>query len=377
MAGELLDNDRLKACGRQPTGATVELWRSGEGGAHFRGVETCGSIWSCPVCSAKIAQRRASEVQELAEAHEKAGGAVYMATFTLRHHSFDECKRLRLTVSKAWQKVQAGEPWKRLKAAYGIAHTVRALEVTHGRNGWHPHIHVLLLTSTELDATEAEMMRLDLYERWARIVARMGGDTEPGAFDLRRASSGTEAALYVAKWGAGHEIAKGARKTAAGRSVWDLLKASEFDESAGRLFTEYATAFAGARHLTYSRGSREAYGLRDAAPDEELAIEGACDDETIDPETGEVLTKEEGRIYIFDKGTWRRVCRLGLTGALLDAAREGGREAVERLLERHETESYYDAREHPAPNYKPPPAPRGRAFDPGGSFTNWKDVAEA
>lgn len=376
LAGEILDNPRLQACGTKPTGPAVEIWREG-GGAHFRGLETCGGIWTCPVCSHKISNRRATEVQELADAHERAGGAVYMATFTLRHHKFNRCRMLRDTVAVAWQRMQAGAPWARLKNRYGVQHTVRALEVTHGRNGWHPHIHVLLLTSGELDSTETEMMRLDLYERWANKIKALGGSTEGGAFDLRRASSGAEAAAYVAKWGAGHEIAKGAQKDAAGRSVWNLLKASEHSDDAARLFREFAKAFFRARHLTYSKGSREAYGLRYAATDDELALEGECQGETIDKETGEVLTAESGRVAVIDFGTWRRVCFKGLTGVLLDAAAEGGSEGVTRFLSLHDCYSYYDAAEHPAPNWRPKPErDLRRSFDPGGRYETAADFRE-
>lgn len=374
LAGETLDNARLQACGKKPTGPAVEIW-GGDGGAHFRGLETCGSIWTCPVCSHKISNRRASEVQELADAHEKAGGSVYMATFTLRHHKFNKCRSLRDTVATAWQKMQAGEPWKRLKARYGIAHTVRALEVTHGANGWHPHIHVLLLTAGALDPTQTECMRLDLYERWAAKIEALGGSVALGAFDLRKASTGAEAAAYVAKWGAGHEIAKGAQKDAAGRSVWNLLKASEYDDNAARLFREFAKAFFRARHLTYSKGSREAYDLRYPATDEELALEGESTQEVIDKITGEVTYEQVGRIALLDFGTWRRVCLKGLTGALLDAARESGEDGVTRFLSSHDCHSYYEAAEHPAPNYRPRPARDDRrSFDPGGQFETASDL---
>ena len=299
-----------------------------------------------------------------------------MATFTLRHHKFNKCRSLRDTVATAWQKMQAGEPWKRIKGKYGIAHTVRALEVTHGANGWHPHIHVLLLTKDELDPAETEEMRLDLYERWAKKIEALGGSVAVGAFDLRKASTGAEAAAYVAKWGAGHEIAKGAQKDAAGRSVWNLLKASEYDEEAARLFREFAKAFFRARHLTYSKCSREAYDLRYPATDEELALEGESTKEVIDKITGEVTYEQVGRIALLDFGTWRRVCLKGLTGALLDAAREGGEDGVTRFLVAHDCHSYYDAAEHPAPNYPPKPQrDMRRSFDPGGHLETAADLS--
>lgn len=376
-AGKLLESERLQGCGRKRTGPTVEMWRGGNGATHFRGVETCGSIWQCPVCSAKIAHKRSIEVQALADAHETAGGSVYMATFTMRHHQFNRAKYLKSTVTKAWQKMQSGKPWGRLKNEHGITGTVRALEITHGGNGWHPHLHVLLLTEKTLDETEMELMKLDLFERWAAKIKSLNGTTEIGAFDLRKASSGIEAASYIAKWGAGHEIAKGAGKSASGRSVWDLLKASEFDPEAGRLFKEYADAFKGARHLTYSKGSREAYDLRDPETDLELAIDGTTAGEKVDKETGEVSSIETGRISIFDSGTWKRCVDLQIIPLLLEAGREEGSEGVDRVLERHDCTSYFDAKEHPAPAYKPPPEPRRRAFDPAGIFTSFKSAMEA
>ena len=375
-AGNLLESERLQGCGRKRTGPTVEMWRGCNGATHFRGVETCGSIWLCPVCSSKIAHKRSIEVQALADAHEKAGGAVYMATFTMRHHLFNRVADLKSTITKAWQKMQSGAPWGRLKNEHGISHAVRALEVTHGGNGWHPHLHVLLLTKKTLDDTEMELMKLDLFERWAAKIKSLKGTTEIGAFDLRKASSGIEAASYIAKWGAGHEIAKGAGKSASGRSVWDLLKASEFDPEAGRLFKEYAEAFKGARHLTYSKGSREAYDLRDPETDLELAIEGTTGGEKTDKETGEVTTAETGRIWMADSGTWNKCVKLKIIPLLLEAGREDGSEGIERVLERYDCYSYFDAKEHPAPAYKPPPEPRRRAFDPAGIFTSFKSAME-
>ena len=212
-------------------------------------------------------------------------------------------------MSRAWEKAQQGGAWVRLKADLGIIGTVRALEVTHGKSGWHPHLHVLIFTGGTLSEKRQDDLEAALWARWSSAVRRVGGTCDRKAFHLREASTAAAGAAYVAKWGAGQEIAKGAHKDAAGQSVWDLLKASEPDARAGRLFVEFATAFKGARHLTYARGLREWYGLRDAAPDEELAIEGYQHSEVIDTATGEVIAQETGRVAVLDSGTWNRVIR--------------------------------------------------------------------
>ncbi|MFN4231364.1 protein rep [Parvibaculum sp.] len=383
-AGELLDAaaglsepGRVARCGKRRNSPVVEVWVNPEGGAHFRGVETCGSIWTCPVCASKIATKRTAEVEALCDAHVSAKGGLYMATLTLRHKAFQKADALRWQVSRAWEKTQQGGAWVRLKADLGIIGTVRALEVTHGASGWHPHLHVLLFTGELLSDARRDALEKALFARWESAVKRVGGTCDRKAFHLREASSAGAGAAYVAKWGAGQEIAKGAHKDAAGRSVWDLLKASEHDARAGRLFVEFATAFKGARHLTYARGLREWYGLRDPASDEELALEGYDHGEVIDKETGEVIATDTGRVAVLDSGTWSRVVKLKLTADILAAAIKGGADAVEHLLSQHDCHSYFDAREMPAPNFRPPPTPHRRAFDPGGDFNSMSEVMKA
>ncbi len=371
QAADLLGWERLCDCGRRRTQPGVELWRGEGGGVHFRGLSTCGSIWTCPVCSTKIATNRAAEVSELAEAHETAGGSIYMLTLTVRHKASDGARTLRKLVAEAFQKLQNRRAWRSLKDEFGIVGTVRALEVTHGRHGWHPHLHILIFTR------RAVANDLDLGTRiqwlWSNVVHKLGGTTTMDAQHWRPASAGRVAAEYVAKWGAGHEIAKGAHKDAAGRSVWDLLKASEHDPKAGKLFTEYGEAFKGARHLTYSRGLRELYELKHAASDQELAEAEEQAEEQVplhDAETGEVMEEDNAPelLAFFDHGTWAQIVGRGWTGVILDIAAADGKAGVEAWLSAHGLGSYYepdDAGGEFSPLYSfPDHKPMRRAFDP-------------
>src|SRR5690606_39143584 len=88
MEGQAFRN--LRACGRTSvlTGGEVTVKVSGRGGhrsAGFGGLATCGSVWACPVCSAKIAVRRASEVEQALNWNVERGGTVVFATLTVRH----------------------------------------------------------------------------------------------------------------------------------------------------------------------------------------------------------------------------------------------------------------------------------------------------
>ena len=49
---------RQARCGRKVLRGSVTLLRSCEHGHYFAGLETCGSVWTCPVCAVKITERR-------------------------------------------------------------------------------------------------------------------------------------------------------------------------------------------------------------------------------------------------------------------------------------------------------------------------------
>jgi hypothetical protein len=49
----------VSRCGRVRLVAAPVVAMGVDGGAHYRGLETCGSITACPVCSVKIRHRRA------------------------------------------------------------------------------------------------------------------------------------------------------------------------------------------------------------------------------------------------------------------------------------------------------------------------------
>ena len=75
---------RCRKCGRVPIASGVSMVDNA-GVAHYRGLATCGSIWACPVCSAKIRNARALEIAEAAGNWHRAGNTVLMVTFTVPH----------------------------------------------------------------------------------------------------------------------------------------------------------------------------------------------------------------------------------------------------------------------------------------------------
>ena len=47
---------------------------------------------------------------------------------------------------------------------------IKALEVTHGRNGWHPHYHILIFTHQELPPDYDTSPLLELWQNSCRLA---------------------------------------------------------------------------------------------------------------------------------------------------------------------------------------------------------------
>ena len=272
-----MKNERVAHCGQKALGSIVTL-HVHDGHSHFGGVETCGSVWACPVCAAKITEGRKEDIQIVLDGHRKAGGRAYMATLTIPHYRFQDAKTLRKAVSTAFRKVKAGRRWQEARNRYHWAGDVRALEVTHGGNGWHPHLHVLVLFDAPASQEDAHAFGEWLFDAWRGAVERMGfGRCSYDAFTFEEVTEDGGAADYVGKWGAALELTKAHTKVsrAGGRTPWQIL--ADYDASGSErdanLFREYALAFKGARQLTWSRGLRERYAAEPEKSDEQIAQE--------------------------------------------------------------------------------------------------------
>ena len=326
-AARVLSQEAVNRCGRyvveapdapHPFEVAVKV---GERGAHYSGLITCGSVWHCPVCAARVAEGRRQEVEKVLTKHAEAGGIAYMAAFTIPHHVFQSCKDLRLAVATAWQRVQSGAPWKKKKGRYRLVGTIRVLEVTRGENGWHPHLHVIFLfEGPALFAPFGDW----LFDRWAAVVNRLGyGQCNKAVWRFERARSTSQAGDYVVKWGADRELTSMhvKRGKGGGRSPWQILAdiADRSDPADIRLFQEYAAAFKGARQLTWSKGLREAF----------LDIDEAVDKGLADQEPPADTVCFVGK-YVFEDLQSR-----GLDVALLEAAESGGWPAVCLFVQHH------------------------------------------
>lgn len=270
---------RLRICHRhiRADKNEVEVRGNEDRRAYYAGLMTCGSVWVCPVCAAKIQAFRTTEVRRAIEAWKDKGGTVLMMGPTVPHTRSDSLRSTLEGFNDAMQRFYRGAPMKRIRDAYGIAGTIKGLEVTWGQaNGWHPHAHVLMFLESEPDVLA---LRSKLFERWESATRRAGFDqVSPKAFSLQ---DGGAVRTYVTKlgseyqWNAEHELVKSHTKKArnGGYSPFDLLGAN-LDTSRPHLlalFREFGETFHGRNQLVWSRGLKQRLLGTDGPTDEEVA----------------------------------------------------------------------------------------------------------
>ena len=300
----------------------ITVWKSKEHGtASYAGLQTCGSVWSCPVCAAKIAERRRVEIIHAMDAHKGQGGLVSLLTLTTPHQRLDNLGDLLAKQAKALHRFWSDRGTKAVFEAMGVLGQIRALEVTHGRNspqnnGWHPHYHVLVFHGV---AGDLEGWGESLYLRWAECCKRAGLG-EPSRAHGLKLHDGSKAAAYASKWGLEDEMTKGHTKKALhGETPFDFLRsflADGEDKQAAALFREFAETFKGKRQLHWSRGLKARFAVEEAS-DEQLAA------------------KIEDRAFLLGQISleqWRDVLAVDGRGQVLQLAAVGGWDAVEHYL---------------------------------------------
>jgi hypothetical protein len=257
----------------------VEVWKSAEHKkAHYKGVQMCASVWCCPVCSAKISERRRAELKGAVATAKAMGWQVLMLTLTVPHALGDDLDDMLDRMMAAWRYCSSSRMGQAARAAIDLRGTIRALEVTHGQNGWHPHFHVLLFVpgNVTVQRVQDEFTPLWLH------ACELRGLPRPSALRGVQVQDGSYAESYVGKWGLESEMTKGHSKQGknGGRTPFDLLRGILSDKSDKRsvaLFLAFAEAFKGRRQLYWSQGLKEALGVADLADDELVEVD---DDES-------------------------------------------------------------------------------------------------
>lgn len=267
---------RTVLCHRRTVpGEAASVWRSTtHQKASFHGLTVCGSTWICPVCSPKINLGRRDQIKRVYELIHAQGGASYLVTFTIPHGRGDDIAKLLEQLREAEQILQKSSKYKDLTRKRPLVKPradslpfmdylgrVSTLEVTHGKNGFHPHSHQLWCFKGRLTGKQFLALNKHLYAEWAKACVAVGlpKPSQAHGVDIRVALS---AADYLTKfgherhWGLEKELAGSHVKkaNAKGRTPFQLLADyADGDPQAGELFRVFAHAFMGRHQIQFSR----------------------------------------------------------------------------------------------------------------------------
>lgn len=344
---EVTGLNRLRQCGVSTVSGTGgPVLRMSEGPpriAGYAGLSTCGSVWVCPVCAAKIAARRAEELALLMRRVLHDGGSASMITLTMRHHPGQSLAQCWAAAAYAWSRVTSGQQWIADQAVGDMRGWVRALEVTHGRNGWHVHLHILTVWTNPVSLELAETVGHRMHARWQRALIRKGFDSwaDSGGLDVRMATLDSDnLADYFVKL-AREITAGGVSKEGrqGGRTPFAIARDMLTDHLAadGELWWEWEQASHGRKQLTWSQGLRKWAELGVEQTDEEIAEEELGGEDVLG------LTAE----------SWGYVVANKHTTDLLDVAENEGIEGACRWLDERDL-AWQPVRAAPRMSGEPP-----------------------
>lgn len=317
---------RVRKCGR------VSIAPSGYVGVRkkadavgYAGLASCGSVWACPRCSARIMAVRRLELGVLISAAAAQGLTVAFGTVTLRHRQGQALATLWESLTKGQQGVTNATKVKRLRNELGRVGYVRATEVTYGGNGWHPHLHTIQLFEGDVPQERLDELRDAEFKVWERQCKNRGlGAPVKKRYELRRVVDANVAfSDYFAKGVFDPSVARSAKSVSfemtgshtkhgrsGSRTPWQVLE--DFGETGDfedwEVFEEYEQASKGKRALVWSPGLKDRFSVGEVE-DEEIAAE-------------EVGDRDDTLFYVSD---WSPIAaHAALGGRLLAAVQAGG-----------------------------------------------------
>lgn len=349
-ARELAPSSRVRVCLRAvvPGRDCVEVWHSpARQKAYYKNLITCNRVWVCPVCASKITERRRVElarvlgVRDLLVVPDGKGAEkmvlvprFYLAlvTFTLSHKAGEKCVDVLARLKLAYKKMWAGRWSVAWQKKHRVIGTLRAIELTHGVAGWHPHIHLLLIRDSANTQGSVAEMDIDLTLRWQETVETIGGmaSLEHGvcfsAADEKAVDylgkMGQQVDAAIRRWGVVSELTKYPVKHGreASRTMWDLL--ADYvggDVLAGELWIEAVAALRGTMFLRPSNGLWKALHAPESVGDDEVMA-------------GEVQSPSDAILASLTVDQWRLVVIKNRRGELLEVAGAGDPDKIREFI---------------------------------------------
>lgn len=361
--------------------AEVAVKMGSEGRAGLGNLQSCGSPWGCTVCSSKVGKFRADELTKVLGKMRSMGHTLAMVTLTLQHNQGDPLEELWDAVGNGWKGITTSTEWtgetvvahrkradlqKAKYAAYElnleryrmgelsrkprvtmatasprrigfkesakVLGIIRAVEVTFGSAGFHPHVHAIVCLEGKQSLKQVEAVGEKMFSLWLGGLEKTGRTAikNSGGLDVTVVSATSKSiADYITKLADGglpkdlalQEVSDGirvkARKIAleatrgdlkegraGGRTPFEVLAdAADGDPRSIGAWFEFLRVSQGRRQLVIPKGLRDLAKLENELSDEEVAnqdeggetvlIIGANDWPTLAPIAAQLLNHVE------------------------------------------------------------------------------------
>jgi hypothetical protein len=245
------------------------------------GLVNCGR-YSCAYCApirlAKIRKRIEQTIQVWKFQY---GGAFLFFSLTVPHHAGEPEAIVKKRLDETKKRFFNRMAWRRFRKRVGYRYRIVVREAMYGRNGPHPHLHVLLYVRHD-DYTAKDLHRLKM----AWIQAYPLDPSKPwekptydNGLHISRPPPEFSIANYLTKWGLSSEVTRSCDKSPRGegaRTLWNLLEDSrKGDHQAAVLFREHFECMENQRIFSTSRNLYLDLGVEDPEEEGELRDEDA------------------------------------------------------------------------------------------------------
>ena len=291
----------------------IEAVKGETGGIYYKAMQRCGSVHLCPDCMYKLMKERAEELYSQLKAYKDQSKSVLFVTFTLQHKYGDSLELLHKTLLDAFNFANSHGAWKKAKKDLPVEY-LRALEVLHGVNGWHPHLHCVFVG--DLEIAETINIFINLYKKYlvkcGLLVNEHTVVTEKWNGKL---DSMTD---YLFKGMLEQELTGGGlKKSGKGKTFFELI-----DEGNDQATDEYIRVMKGKRQYHHSRGFFNDVRVK-------------TDEEIIKEETASET------LFIMSRKQYSEIHYKGIAMHLLNEYEYGGVTRAIKLLELYDCDTVF------------------------------------
>jgi hypothetical protein len=300
-------------------------------------------VHACPVCSATILVGRALEIGAVLAQAVAEGHVLGFVTLTMRHRRHEALKGLWDAAGVAWARATTGREWRAVQGDDGtVVGWVRVWEVTDGRNGWHVHVHFVLVLAQGSTAADLDVVAGGMFARWSAGLVAAGQEAprlvgQDWHLATGGAASGDLADYLFKVAGQAHGQDRGAalglelththsgraRADLATKPVWSILDrlVRTGESEALHRWHEWEAGSKGRRQVGWSKGLRDRF-----AP----TLVEVSDDQLVEREMGSA----EDDVVALTRAGWDRLVAMPyLLSMMLDAVEEGGLDLLRQRLD--------------------------------------------